>query len=87
MLGRELRPGRTHCAAVVSNDCEAPAGMRAGGGGFASLAGVHRDELHVCWYCGERVCAECSTDFPELGRACDSHEPEELLAAMPHARR
>jgi hypothetical protein len=50
--------------------------------GHASMPGVHRDELHVCWYCGERVCEQCSTSFDDLGRACDAHDERELLDAL-----
>lgn len=78
MTTRTLRPGRTYCAAVESYDCEAPAGFR-NGSGWASSPGVHRDELHVCAFCKERVCGPCSTEFPGEGKVCNTHEDGELL--------
>lgn len=75
-----LRRGRTYCAAVESNDCEAPAGFRTGAG-HASLPGVHRDDLLVCGYCGERVCRPCSNEV-DSQPVCLSHDESELMEWM-----
>lgn len=82
----ELRPGRSYCAAVESNSCQAPAGF-ANGMGHAALPGVRRADLLTCAYCGEPVCRACSDTMtpPEFFRdqtpvpVCLSH-PEDHLA-------
>lgn len=72
------RPGRSTCSAVESYYCLAPAGVRVGNR-VGAVNGVRRSDLHTCAYCGEAVCQECSSDYRDHGRACDSHSPEELL--------
>lgn len=65
--------GKATCC-VVEVGCEAPAGLRVGGG-VASLPGVRG--LHVCTYCGDPVCKSCSKPV-ERGRACSVHSVEEV---------
>lgn len=69
--------GRSYCSSVTSYECEAPAGIR-GGGGYAGLPGVRRSALLTCGYCGEPVCKQCSTEV-DGKPVCDSHSEGELL--------
>ena len=73
---RSPRPGRSHCIAVDSYDCLAPAGFRTMHGS-AAAPGVRAADLYECGYCGEKVCHECSTDFGDLGRVCTTHSDDE----------
>lgn len=76
----DLRPGRSYCNDVSSGDCQAPAGFRTGGG-FASSPGVRRADLLTCGYCGEPVCARCSSEV-DGKPVCLGHDEEELLYWM-----
>lgn len=65
---------RGHCSVVESYDCEAPAGISAGG---RSASLPQKTGLLRCGYCWEPVCSKCSSEV-EGKPVCLSHTPEEL---------
>ena len=79
-MNTSLRPGRSFCSAVESNECQAPAGVRSGAG-YASMSGVRRADLLTCGYCGEPVCGPCSDEI-DGKPVCLSHSEVDLMLWM-----